>query len=524
MPASRRVSASERFRAQVDELFASGRELGQILEEVARAGVALLFQVALEAEVTEFLGRDRYARGDRAHEGLRNGYAPITVKSTSGPITLERPKLRENPEPFTSRLLGIGVSRTKALESLVIASFVRGLSDRDVEAALEEALGEQAALSKSTVSRICQVLVSQYEVWQKRGLKEYELDYLFCDASFFKYHPTAKGEPILCTHGITTEGKRVFISLSAGAAESYDSWHAHFTDLRERGLKTPLPGISDGAPGLVGAFEQVYSESLRQKCVVHGCRNVLEKVSKPDQEAVKQDYWAIFNQIDAPPGEEAVSVAHERARKFADKYGGAYPRAVDCLLTNLSALTAHLQFPVEHRERIRHTNLLERTFGESRRRVKVIGRLPGENTCLSLVWAVLDRASVGWRGIDTSVARHPALAGSPPPAAATPGATRHRLSASLQARHDAAPGRHGRASGQVLGTLAGPVADVPRLLSASLSRPDRLQPPYGAIDAPRHPSHCSGSPIMGTTGGPPSCFYTARRTPPVVCSAIYADV
>ena len=42
--------------------------------------------------------------------------------------------------------------------------------------------------------------------------------------------------------------------------------------------------------------------------------------------------------------------------------------------------------------------------GESRRRVKVIGRLPGEQTCLALVWAVLDRASIGWRGIETSVA------------------------------------------------------------------------------------------------------------------------
>ncbi len=112
MPASRRVSASGRFRAQVDELFSSGRELGQILEEVARVGVALLFQVALEAEVTEFPGRDRYARGERAHKGLRNGFLPITVKTTSGPITLERPKLRGNPEPFASRLLGIGVTRT----------------------------------------------------------------------------------------------------------------------------------------------------------------------------------------------------------------------------------------------------------------------------------------------------------------------------------------------------------------------------------------------------------------------------
>jgi hypothetical protein len=48
MPASKRAFASERFRGQVDELFASGRELGQILEEVARLGVALLFQTAFE--------------------------------------------------------------------------------------------------------------------------------------------------------------------------------------------------------------------------------------------------------------------------------------------------------------------------------------------------------------------------------------------------------------------------------------------------------------------------------------------
>jgi hypothetical protein len=32
-------------------------------------------------------------------------------------------------------------------------------------------------------------------------------------------------------------------------------------------------------------------------------------------------------------------------------------------------------------------------------RVKVIGRLPGEASCVNLVWAVLDRASRGWRGM-----------------------------------------------------------------------------------------------------------------------------
>ena len=61
-------------------------------------------------------------------------------------------------------------------------------------------------------------------------------------------------------------------------------------------------------------------------------------------------------------------------------------------------LTAYLRFPAGHHHRIRHSNFVERTFGETRRRVKVIGRLPGETSCLTLAWAVLDRASRGWRG------------------------------------------------------------------------------------------------------------------------------
>ncbi len=70
-----------------------------------------------------------------------------------------------------------------------------------------------------------------------------------------------------------------------------------------------------------------------------------------------------------------------------------------CLTTDREGLTAYLRFPAAHRHRIRHSNFIERAFGETRRRVKVIGRLPGETSCLTLVWAVLDRASAGWRGL-----------------------------------------------------------------------------------------------------------------------------
>jgi putative transposase len=96
------------------------------LEDIARLSVRLVFQAALEAEVTDFLGRTRYARGNRARAGSRNGYSDITVKTTAGAIELKRPKLRGTDETFASRLLGKQVTRTNALEALAISGWVRG--------------------------------------------------------------------------------------------------------------------------------------------------------------------------------------------------------------------------------------------------------------------------------------------------------------------------------------------------------------------------------------------------------------
>jgi hypothetical protein len=67
-----------------------------------------------------------------------------------------------------------------------------------------------------------------------------------------------------------------------------------------------------------------------------------------------------------------------------------YTAAAHCLGDDLDALVVHLRYPIRHRRRWRSTNLLERSLGEVKRRTKIIGRFPGETTCLTLVWAVLD--------------------------------------------------------------------------------------------------------------------------------------
>ena len=216
-----RVSPIEKIRGEIDALFDGSRELSEIIEDVARLGARLVIQTAVEAEVDLFLGRARYQRAAEcpdARAGSRNGFCESTIKTTAGPVTVARPKLRGTTEAFASQLFGKGVTKSNALESLVIAGFVRGLSVRDVENTLADALGAEAALSKSTVSRVCQAIGEEFAAWSSRRLDALELDYLFLDASMFKMHSGARAEPVLAAWGITTDGAPVFVALAAGAA------------------------------------------------------------------------------------------------------------------------------------------------------------------------------------------------------------------------------------------------------------------------------------------------------------------
>jgi transposase-like protein len=223
---------------------------------------------------------------------------------------VQRPKLRHAHAALCDQLFGQGVSRTNALETLVISCWVRGLSDRDVEAMLAEVFGEDATISRTTVSRICQRLRAEFDTWCRRDLTGVRLDDLYLDGSFFRMHPKARAEPVLVAWGINTDGKPVFCGLAPGAAESTDAWRALLEDLKDRGLGAPLLVISDGGKGLGAAIECSFPHSLHQRCLVHVCRNLVAKVPTHAQGEVKGDYWAIFDQIQAerePPSPRPAS-------------------------------------------------------------------------------------------------------------------------------------------------------------------------------------------------------------------------
>ena len=143
--------------------------------------------------------------------------------------------------------------------------------------------------------------------------------------------------------------------------------------------------VADGAPGLIKAIEQCWPASDRQHCAVHRVRNLLAKVPERERERVRHEYRQALD--------EATSQSDGRQRLLAlvgELERAGYTAAAKCLGDDLDALVVDLRYPTRHRRRWRSTNLLERSLGEVKRRTKVIGRFPGETSCLTLVWAVLD--------------------------------------------------------------------------------------------------------------------------------------
>jgi putative transposase len=388
-----RVVPSERFRAELDEALAGVGQRHDPVETIGRLGARLILQQALEDEVTEFLGRGRYARAEEP-VSHRNGYEPRKVRTTSGSVELERPRVRDASKlGFQSRVLGKHVTRTYALESLVIGSFLRGLSTRDVEAVLEETFEEPIG-SRSTVSRILEDTRERYRRWCGRRLDEHDVVYLFLDALYLKLHPDDEpAEGVLVAWGVTLEGRKVLLGLGLGSRESYQAWLAFGRDLVDRGMSAPALIVADGAPGLWKAARELWPLADGQRCTVHALRNVTAKLPERHHRELKARWWRVFD--------EAASVAEARRglEAIVADYRSAYPSAMTVIERDLDALVAHLRWPTEHRKRIRTTNLLERTFVEVRRRTKVIGCFPGETSALSLIWAVLELSSRGWRGV-----------------------------------------------------------------------------------------------------------------------------
>jgi transposase-like protein len=401
-----RIAPSVQIEAAIEAILVSGLGDPDALSSLGRLGAQLVLQRAVEDEVAAFLGRTRYARPPAA-AGSRNGHRPRRVQTAEGEIVIAMPQVRDTLTRFVSSVIPDtrAIVRTRPLEALVIGAYVRGLSDRDIESLAREAgLG---SISRTAVSTVCRELRDRYRAFRARSLGDVRLLSLFLDAIYLPVRPEGPKEGVLVAWGFTTDGERVLLDVCLGQRERTEDWTDLGRGLIARGLHGPLLVVTDGAPGLIRAVDELWPDADRARCTVHRLRNVLAKLPRrPGLHArVRAAYWAALDTATTPAEAEAG------LRRLVGELASDFPSAAACLADDLPALTVHLRYPLRLRKRLRSTNLLERSLEEVRRRTKVIGRFPGETSCLTMAWAVMDLVIAGAHGLGLTLPDRHAIAG-----------------------------------------------------------------------------------------------------------------
>ena len=401
----RRIAPSVQIEAAIEAVLLGGISGPDHLSQLGRLGAQLILQRAVEEEVAIFLGRSRYERTPDA-AGSRNGHRARRIQTAEGEIAIAMPQLRDTLTRFVSSVIpdSRGIVRTRPLEALVIGAYVRGLSDRDIESLAREAgLG---TISRTSVSTICRELRDRYRAFRARSLGEVRLLVLMLDAIYLPVRPDGPKEGVLVAWGFTTDGERVLLDVCLGQRERTTDWLDLGRGLIARGLRSPLLVISDGAPGLIRAITELWPDADRGRCAVHRLRNILAKLpERPGLHArIRAAYWAALDGATSP------SEAEHGLRVLVGELSREFPSAAACLADDLPALTVHLAYPLRLKKRLRSTNLLERSLEEVRRRTKVIGRFPGETSCLTMAWAVMDLVIAGGRGLGLTLLDRHAIA------------------------------------------------------------------------------------------------------------------
>ncbi|MBW2302066.1 MAG: transposase [Deltaproteobacteria bacterium] len=88
--------------------------------------------------------------------------------------------------------------------------------------------------------------------------------------------------------------------------------------------------------------------------------------------------------------------AKAQVQTFIEEYREVYPALVKCLEKDLEACIAYMNHPPNKWKHIRTTNIIERSFKEVKRRVKVMEQFPTEESCIRILFTLLQAQNEIW--------------------------------------------------------------------------------------------------------------------------------
>ena len=384
------------------------RQPGSIIDpltEIAREGARRMLMAALKAEADSFVAQfSEDLLADGRQRVVRHGAGPERVIQTGiGPIEVRRQKVRDRATglpveakiSFTSNILPKWARRSKSLDALLPALYLRGISTGDFQEALSAILGTDAPnLTPGVVSRLTAGWQEDYDRWQARDLSARRYVYIWADGVYLQARMEPEAECILVIIGATPEGRKELLGFHVGVRESAQSWRELLIDIKARGLAiAPEVAVGDGALGFWKAVDEVFPGTRHQRCWFHKISNVLNKFPKSMAPAVTSDLQDIHHA-------ETKEAALVTITVFEEKYGAKFGPAVTCLTKDTEAMLTFFDFPAEHWDHLRTSNPVESVFATVRHRtVRTKGAL-SQKTVKLMVFTLVRAASKTWRRLN----------------------------------------------------------------------------------------------------------------------------
>jgi putative transposase len=374
--------------------------------QVMRLMLSAMLQALVDAEATAHIGAGPYEHTP-TRMTQRNGTREKTVSTTAGDLMVKIPKLRAGS--FFPSLLAPRRRIDVALYAVVMEAYVHGVSTRKVDD-LVAALGVDAGISKSEVSRICADLDVDVAAFQGRELTEQAFPYVFVDATYCKARVGGRvvSQAVVIATGVSADGRREVLGSAVGDSETQDFWTEFLRGLRERGLHGVQLVISDHHRGLMNAIGAVMVGASWQRCRVHFMRNVLAKVPKGNTEMVAAAIRTVFAQPTGPLVRAQVEIV-------ATMLEPKLPVVADMLRQAREEITAFADFPEAHWRKVWSTNPLERLNREVKRRTDVVGIFPNPVALHRLSACVLIEAHDEWQVSDRRYLSETSMALLTPP-------------------------------------------------------------------------------------------------------------
>ena len=336
--------------------------------------------LVMQLEALQQVGAEPYERVD-SRKAQRNGYKERSLKTRSGELKLKKPQFREIS--FETKVFDRYSRVEKALINAVIESYLQGVSTRKVQDIVSQFGLEN--LSASSVSRISKELDAKVEEFLKRPI-EHPIPYLFVDASYFKVRTDSRyvTKAFLVVTGIRDDGYREILGARIADGEDELFWSGFFQDLMDRGLSGVKLVISDGHKGIQKAVERPFLGGSWQMCHVHFMRAVLRNVAKKYQKEIADKLKMAL---------EDETKMHELVLDLESR---GYTKSADTIERFRFSLGNYRAFPREHWRRIRTTNGLERINKELKRRTRVVGAFPNDESLMRLGVSLLIDINEEW--------------------------------------------------------------------------------------------------------------------------------